>query len=340
MMRRFRQLVPLAVIAALVAAAPVAADESTSALGGASDVDRAAWQGKDDPWSGYDAGYDAGQDVVVGCDGAMGCEAAIACGGPLCCRRPGLVAGMELPLLQAHYGACSLAMPREQVALPQCTPDFDHEATPRFWLGYETCDGLAFRVRYWQFDHTASAVDAQNGYYVEAGVAAEDLDFELAQSVQFGNWQLEVAGGARWAKVSDDVLVRWEEYLDVWARSFEGGGPTFAVAARRPLGIGGLGLVADFRASFIYGDADLALSDQLLGVGDDIRMTVDDQVLEVYEIQVGAEWSRTTCAGWRLTGRVVLEGQVWELAPGPGPLGLFDTNLGFVGPSFSLAIER
>ena len=32
--------------------------------------------------------------------------------------------------------------------------------------------------------------------------------------------------------------------------------------------------------------------------------------------------------------------EVELLAPGPGPLGLFDTNLGFVGPSFSLAMER
>ncbi|HUT89915.1 MAG TPA: hypothetical protein VMY37_10480 [Thermoguttaceae bacterium] len=331
MMRSFGQLAPLAVIAALLAAMPAPAEENESAVVGEELV---SWQAKGDPWSGYDAGY----DDATGRDGATGCEGAIVCGDPLACRRPGLIAGMELPLLKAHYGAGGVTIPGEQVSLSEYMPDFGHEATPRFWLGYETCDGLAFRVRYWQFDHTASAVDARASYYVEVGVAAEDLDFELAQSAQLGNWEFEVAGGARWAKVSDDVFINWDGDLADWTRSFEGGGPTFGVAARRPLCIGGLGLVADFRASFIYGDANFALADDVLEIVEDMQATIDDQVIEIYEIRVGAEWSRMTCAGWQLTGRLMLEGQVWELAP--GPLGLFDTNLGFVGPTFSLAIER
>lgn len=335
-MRCSGTLASLAVIAVLVAAAPGLAEESESAVTGQSDVDLVSWQAKGDPWAGYDAGY----DDLMGCDCEVGCGGGMGCGGSACCRRPGIIAGMELPLLQAHYGACGVSVLGEEIDLPRCTPDFDHEATPRFWLGYESCDGLAFRVRYWQFDHTASAVDAANEYYVEVGLAAEDLDFELAQSVQFCNWEFEIAGGARWAKVSDDIFISWEEELGLWARSFEGGGPTFALAARRPLGPNGLGLVANFRASFIYGDASFALSDDVMGIDDDIQATIDDQVLEIYEIQVGAEWSKTMCGGWRFTGRAVLEGQVWELAPGPGPVGLFDTNLGFVGPSFSLAIER
>jgi hypothetical protein len=301
-----------------------------------------SWQTDDGPWAGYGLECDGGPC----CGDATGCGDVVDCGGA-CCRRPGFLAGMELPLLQAHYGAGRIRVPGE-FRLSQCTPDFDHEATPRFWLGYESCDGLAMRVRYWQFDHTGSAVDAQRQYYVQVGLAAEDLDFEIAQSAQLGRWEFELAGGARWAKVTDDIRVNWDGDRSTWARRFEGGGPTLALGARRPLGVRGLGLVANFRASFIYGDTRATLSDEL-EIDEDIWAVIDDHVLEIYEIQVGAEWSKTMSAGFRLTGRVVLEGQVWDLAQGPGALGLadanlgsgvFDTNLGFVGPSFSLAIER
>ncbi len=341
-MRRVNHFIPLAILAALLAAAPTRADEDSSGLFGTGDVDLVAWQTTDDPWAGYHAqgGGTLAADGAAGCGEVTGCDGAIGCDGPICCRRSGLIAGMEMPLLQAHTGAISI---REAgwYRLPKYTPDFDHEATPRFWLGYETCDGLSFRWRYWQYDHTTSAVDAKRQYYVEAGLAAEDFDFEIAQRADLGNWEFELAGGARYAKLSDDLRISWDGDLVLWERGFEGGGPTFALAARRPLALPGFGLVADFRASFIYGDTRAELletvDDQIIT---EIWTAVDDQVTEIYEIQVGADWSCMTRGGWELTGRLVLEGQVWALAPGPAPLDAFDTTIGFVGPSFSLAIER
>jgi hypothetical protein len=335
-MKPLAYLAVLAVSAALVGALPVQAEQNDSNLFAKLEADFASWQTEGTPWSDYGSdgnGEACCGDVGCGDGGCGGC----GCG---CCRTSGIIAGVEMSLLQAHYGACSIDLPNQGVQYPQCTPAFDHETTPRFWLGLESCDGLAFRIRYWQYDHSASAVDVGAGYYVDAGLQAEDLDFEVAQSGYFCNWEFEIAGGARWAKIADDLNINDGGTLASWARSFEGGGPTFALGVRRELGIGNLALVGNFRASLIYGDTYLALSDDVLDVTEDITATIDDHLVEIYEIQVGAEWSRMMCGGYRVAGRVVLEAQAWELAPGPGPLGLFDTNIGFVGPSFSLAIER
>lgn len=332
-MKPLAYLAVLAVSVALVGALPVQAQQGNPQPFGKLEPDFAPWQTDDTPWSDY--GLEGGGAV---CCGDVGCG-GVNCG--RCCRTSGIIAGVEMPLLKAHYGACSLDIPGRGVQLPELTPAFDHEATPRFWLGLKSCDGLAFRVRYWQYDHSASAIDAGASYYlVEAELQAENLDFEVAQSGHFCNWEFEIAGGGRWAKIVDDVNINDGGLLASWYRDFEGAGPMFAVAVRRRLGVRGLALVGNFRASLIYGDTNLALNIEEGETSENMSAGVDDHLLEIYEIQVGAEWSRMTCSGCRIAGRVVLEGQAWELAPCPGPLGLFDTNIGFVGPSFSLAIER
>ena len=36
--------------------------------------------------------------------------------------------------------------------------DFDHDVSPRVWLGYVNDRGLGGRTRYWQYDHQANPV--------------------------------------------------------------------------------------------------------------------------------------------------------------------------------------
>jgi hypothetical protein len=332
-MKPLAYLVVLAVSVALVGALPALAQPSGPKLFDKLENDYTSWQAEKDAWSGYGLEGDGGV-----CCGDVGCG-DMGCGGYQSCRTSGIIAGVEMPLLKAHYGAVSLDIPGV-VQLPELTPSFDHEPTPRFWLGLRSCDGLAFRARYWQYDHSASAIDLGTGYYVAAGLEAQSLDFEVAQTGYFCNWEFEIAGGGRWAKIGDDLSINYADTLVSWDRSFEGGGPTFAIGVRRKLGRGRLALVGNFRASLIYGDTHLALGLDDGQTAEGMSAGVDDQLVEIYEIQVGAEWSKMMCGGCRVAGRVVLEGQAWELAPAPGPLGLFDTNIGFVGPSFSLAIER
>jgi hypothetical protein len=334
-MKPLAHLAVLAVSAALAGALPAGAEESDSKPFAKLEADFASWQAEQNAWSDYAYEGSGGDCCDVGCSGDVGCG-GVGCGG---CRTSGIIAGVEMPLLKAHYGACGVDVPG-LFQLPEMTPSFDHETTPRFWLGVKSCDGLAMRFRYWEYDHSASAVDVPNRYYVDMGLEAGTFDFEIAQTADFCNWQFEIGGGARWAKIDDDIHLDYDGDPVSWSRSFEGGGPTFAVAVRRQLGIGQLALVGNFRASLIYGDTDLGLDFDLGLDADTVAVGIDDQLVEIYEIQVGAEWSRMMCGGYRVAGRVVLEAQAWELAPGPGPLGLFDTNIGFVGPSFALSIER
>jgi hypothetical protein len=104
-------------------------------------------------------------------------------------------------------------------------------------------------------------------------------------------------------------------------------------------------LIAGARASLLFGESKLSLSENVLGglIGDvapdglsGTSLSANQHLLEIYEVKFGGEWSRPLGCG-RLFARAVYEAQAWELAP--FVLGLLDSNIGFVGASFSLGIE-
>ncbi len=279
----------------------------------------------------------------------VGLVCLIVGGAAVPARAQGVIGGAELTVLKAHGGSLSVDVPG--VGEFNLTPGFDPEVSPRVWLGYQTCNGLAFKVRFWKFDQEVSGTETfdSSDYDLGVGLEAETLDFELSQTGSFCNWEVEVAGGIRWAQLEDSLSIAEDSVStpDSLAviRDFHGMGPTVALAARRPIGCGGLALIGNMRLSLLYGDTTVALEedgliDSMLDLDGDLdwldglALEVDDHLVQIYEIQLGVEWTKCTRSGAKLYARAVLEAQTWQ-----APL-IVDSTFGFVGPSFAFGIER
>jgi len=265
------------------------------------------------------------------------------------CRRGGVIVGVDLTVLEPHIGTLGLSI--ADFGSFSVSPDFDGEVAPRIWFGYQGSGGLSGRIRYWQFDHNATGESivsllTQGEGNLTLGLEAHALDFELAQEGCFRNWVFEIAGGARYGKlqfgagVSGLPDIPQLELYDIpdfgLATTFEGVGPTVALAARRPIGSCGLAFVVGARGSFLFGDTDVSGSGAL-SIVNNLGIELDEHLMQVWEFQVGGEWSRTTDCGSRLFVRGVYEAQVWEWAPA---LGLLGADIGFVGPTLSLGVAR
>ena len=114
---------------------------------------------------------------------------------------------------------------------------------------------------------------------------------------------------------------------DRFRNDFEGVGPTFSLNVHRPLSRH-WALVGSGRASFLFGDTDLSLT-QLGG----FVVESDEHFLQVWEGRFGLEWSGTTRDGQMLFFlRAMIEAQIWDIAP---VAGLYGSDLGFFGPTVS-----
>jgi hypothetical protein len=233
-------------------------------------------------------------------------------------------------LLTPRGGAFSVGIPGETELL--IVPSFDMGASPRVWLGYQNASGVTGRVRYWQFDHSQST---SGGALPDAdlGLEAQTLDLEFGQVGHFCGWECEATGGVRWAMIRGDMRVDFDGSDVILGRRFEGVGPTVAFATRRPFGCWGLAVVGSMRASLVYGNGTLSVEgdpvEDLFGAAGSLTADLGDDFSQIYEIRIGGEWSRAFRSGAVLTASAVLETQSWEVQ-----------HLGFIGPAFSLAIER
>jgi|GEM_PF-1201554 len=266
------------------------------------------------------------------------------CGGSCTsCRSGGLVAGAEATVLVGHRGSLAVTIPAANVSDFVITPEYDEEVSPRFWIGYEAPNGLGFRARYWLYDHGASGTSLPQIADIDllSSLEAEALDGEFMQTGTFCDWDVEFAGGVRWGRVEEGLTLTGDIGDPVEAslfRDFEGIGPTVALSVRRPVGCRGLSLVGGARASLLFGDDTFTIRENVIGLLDNISLDAEDTVLSILELQVGVEWRRALASGSSLFARALFEGQTWELSP--MLLGIGDSNIGFVGGSFGVGIDR
>ena len=66
--------------------------------------------------------------------------------------------------------------------------------------------------------------------------------------------------------------------------------------------------------------------------------SAENSVMQVYEMQIGTEWTKELSNGGQFFARAGLEAQVWDV-PG-ATLGLLDQNIGFVGGVLAFGINR
>lgn len=248
-----------------------------------------------------------------------GCSTGCGCGDG------GVIAGAEIVMLVPHIGSL------QGFGGPVITPEHSLAASPRLWLGYRNEDGLGVRARYWSFDS-----DANLGPIV-SNLHMETLDLEFTQIEHLGRWTLDLSAGVRWGQDRNTLAL---PPIAGARQDFQGTGGTIALGAWRPLGGTNLSLFANTRASLLYGQDGFAAGGGIPGtpIGGFAAFKSEDDVVSVYELQIGLEWARQLQNGNRWYVRSALECQAWNL-PSPA-LGVLDDTTGLVGATIALGFNR
>jgi hypothetical protein len=200
--------------------------------------------------------------------------------------------------------------------------DMGFEFAYRAWIGYQSEEGLGGRLRYFQFDNTATGVRGFNA------IEFKTIDAEMTQRVDFRRWNLLFSGGVRQAESSYEFFdVRTPPNLEM-AGGFAGVGLTFGAQATRELNAtGALQLVASARWSSLFGNANVGLN--IPG------RAPHDELISIFEITFGPQYQFELASGALLTVYGGLETQTWTGALNDG-----NDDIGLAGFSGGISILR
>lgn len=250
------------------------------------------------------------------------------------CYERGVIAGAELLLLTPHTGSLQL------VGGPVLTSPYDVQAAPRFWLGYRNDEGLGARVRYFTLDGSTGL----SNLGLTSSLHMEALDLEVTQVEYLGKWAFDLSAGVRWAQDSNSLSAElpFPNPGILLQQDFQGAGGTIALSAWRPFGSRGLSFFANTRASLLYGQ-NMYVASAFIPLNPPIPLASaalksEDEIVSVYEMQVGVEWARQLDNGNRFYARAALECQAWNI-PSPA-LGLLDDTTGLVGAALAVGFNR
>lgn len=171
----------------------------------------------------------------------------------------------------------------------------------RYVLGWQNDDGLGLKARYFSMNHGADLAGVFGGGSV--GVGLEAVDAEVTLQDQHGRWDTLVSGGIRYGEltITGDGVVIFPGQL-----SFEGIGPTVAFEARRPLGNSRFTIFGSLRGSFLLGE--IRNGQPTTGLA---RGSVEDEVTNVFENQLGISWSLAAGRKCDVEIRAAWDTQVW-----------------------------
>ncbi|NUQ65556.1 MAG: hypothetical protein HUU20_24065 [Pirellulales bacterium] len=249
---------------------------------------------------------------------------------------------------------------------------YDHEFTPKFWLGYVGASGFGVRARTWLFDHEGDTTEITPG--IDAGAAAfvgatdfygsiwadgdegESLlvahslrtyyiDLEITQQMHFLPASIQFGGGLRVAGIETtyhaavhDAQGFLTQRLDA-EREFEGAGPTVSLEMRREIGCSGFAVLANLRGSVLFGEVGGYLREDEYTWNDFEFASMNDtaSTLGIGELELGFEHTTQLASGGRLFFRGTYEGQLWLDAGTPNSA---DGDLGFEGFGLSVGLDR
>lgn len=232
----------------------------------------------------------------------------------------GFTGGADLALftLYGRQGAGGTGAPNNDDFFPE------HEGVPggRYWIGYEMADGLGLRGRYFHW----SDDQLYNGFVREQSFQTFDLESTLDLDVF--SFDLTGFAGMRHGRIQLDGS-DFGGISDTY--NFDGLGLTVGMEGRRRL-YRSISLVGGFRYSVLYGENSFDNSPGFL----------DNTFLDIAELKLGAEWSKTLGSGRRLFAAISWEQQVYGtdsyMPSNIDPETLGDVSL--AGPVFSIGWDR
>jgi len=194
----------------------------------------------------------------------------------------------------------------------------------RLYGGKQNCDGLGWRVNWWQWDQFSTnpaSIGPLGDYTANLHLVFQKLDLLATQMVSFRKWDLMLLGGVTYAgntfnKDTWHNQPEGQKYGElVSTNRFDGWGLTAGVLAYRDIawlkGLKGFGSV---QWSGVYGNTNgYGLYDEFSDYPNPQRFTLDRRstLLNILELKVGTQYERGIgrgAIGFVSTG---LEAQYW-----------------------------
>ncbi|WP_236620903.1 Lpg1974 family pore-forming outer membrane protein [Rhodopirellula sallentina] len=284
-------------------------------------------------------------------------------------KKPRYFATYESVIVQPVQSNTSALLVETDEGYSQVMFPWKLEHSPRIEFGVMPAAGkLGYRMRYWQFDHSASFyADANNGIiptgnWATVGYLAEDgdvvtgvgfvedgsfrssirtdvIDMEVQRTLSL---PIDLFAGLRYARIKQGYLARTNQAAiasdeDVFAQTeFRGIGPSVAMRFTHQLPLNRLSLFADARGALLFGNQEYAVVDtannllqNLNAVGVEDWSDLSNAMATSAELKFGIEY---VPADW-LAMRVAMEAQHFGGIGGANPTAVF------TGPDHGLSTD-
>ena len=250
-----------------------------------------------------------------------------------CCRGCGYYGGAEIMWLKpfaSGFGGVFLDAASANEYLPGW----------RLWGGYQNCDGLGWRVGWWQWDQTSVGSGDIFGTPVLAGVRLtfQKLDLEATQMVSFRCWDLLFGAGVTYVGNNYDyVLSDPTDPANVeGVRSrFDGWGLTTGLLAIRDLpSVPGLKLASSVRWSGVYGN------NVFTEVEGPDSLALESAMANILELKIGPQYERCIGRGTTFFAGGGFEAQYWSGLSGLNFIDGVGGDIGLVGFTLNTGIRR
>jgi hypothetical protein len=191
------------------------------------------------------------------------------------------------------------------------------------------------------------------------GLKVQSLDLEGLQEFNIGRANMTVSGGLRYMRIEHMVRATGEVFPNpnplggaatgpfafAADKTFEGLGPTVAIAARAPVFDSNFAITSSLRGSAVYGAGKDRYGYDVVDIGipDVTFRNESDDLVGVIELNLGAEYSRKM-GNYRFFGR--LGGEAQYYVGGGSPLtqdnvrAAEEADFGMVGYNLSVGVAR
>jgi len=250
-----------------------------------------------------------------GCDlGCGGCDAGCnACDGgcdlgvcDACCFNDchtwGLVAEGELMFFRYHRADGV----RVGSTVPGDQAEFDFNASARLSLGLVNQDGFGIRVRWWEYDHTASSFGNDNE---TIGVDTWTIDLEMIDTVCLDCfWTAEISPGIRVNDFREEMIELGG--IDTRFNDFDGFGGLLGIELRRAISCNST-IFARARGAILMDDKRIGNQDAALFDSPNPPVELLDVTVGMTELAIGYEYVWCMDNGAVVYARATAEWQNW-----------------------------
>lgn len=212
----------------------------------------------------------------------------------------------------------------------------------RLWGGHQNCDGLGWRVNWWQWDQFSSGTGTvENGpggrvpSTADVRLVFQKLDLLATQMVSFRRWDMMFLGGVTYAG-NEVTLNQSIPDVSIYNRNrFDGWGLTAGTLAYRDIGwFEGLQGYGGVQWSGVYGNSPGTYTNVNPGGTFTAQYDGANAMLSILELKIGTQYERRI--GWGAIGFISagFESQYWT------PLNSNLGDVGLVGFTVGTGIRR